>query len=72
MYKMQEWMNVSVSLHLPEKGSGDAIFGSLKEDWAGGVDGMGTQDGETCGRIGNGREPEGHGGECHGDENIEG
>ena len=54
-----------------ENGIGDAIFGSLK-DRAGVVDGMGTQDGETRGGIGNGREPEGRGGECCGGENIEG
>ena len=54
---------VSVSSHFPEKGIGEAILGSLK-DWARGVDGRGTRVGETCGRIGNGREPEGCGGEC--------
>ena len=38
---MQEWIKVSVSSLFPENGTGDAIFGSLK-DRAGGVDGMGT------------------------------
>ena len=34
---MHEWINVSVSSRFPEKGRGDAIFGSLNEDRAGGV-----------------------------------
>ena len=50
---------------------GDAILGSLK-DRAGGVEGRGTQVGETHGGIGNGHEPNGQGGECCGGENIEG
>ena len=54
-------MNVSVSSCLPEKGKGDVIFGSLKEDRAKGEDGSGTRDGETHGGVGNGQEPEGHG-----------
>ena len=56
-------MNVSVSSHLPEKGSGDAIFGSLKEDQAGGVCGNGICEGENRDGVGSGQEPEGHGGE---------
>ena len=66
-------MKVSVSSRFPEKGRGDAIFGSLKKDQAGGVDGSGTRDGETRGGVGNGREPEGRGGECRGrgGENID-
>ena len=36
-----EWINVSVSSRLPEKGKGDAIFGSLKEDRAKGKCGRG-------------------------------
>ena len=71
MYKMQEWMNVSVSSLFPENGIGEAIFRSLK-DWAGGVERRGTRVGETHGRIGSGCEPEGRGGECCGSENIEG
>ena len=50
---MQEWIKVLVSSLFPENGIGDAIFGSLK-DQAGGVDGMGTRDGETCGGVGSG------------------
>ena len=66
-------MNVSVSLCLPEKGRGDVIFGSLKEDWAKGECGRGICEGESRGGVDNGREPEGHGGECRGDggENME-
>ena len=63
MYKMHEWMKVSVSSRLPEKGSGDAIFGSLKKDQAGGVCGRGMWDGESRGGVGSGREPDGRGGE---------
>ena len=48
---------------LPEKGSGDAIFGSLKKDWAGGVWGKGTCDGEKRGGVGSGQELNGRGGE---------
>ena len=33
---------------------------------------IGTQVGETRGRIGNGQEPKGHGGECCRGENIDG
>ena len=54
IYRIHEWMNVSVSSCLPEKGSGDAIFGSLKEDWAGGVCGSGTCEGENLGGVGSG------------------
>ena len=36
------------------KGEGDAIFGSLKEDWAGGVWGKGICDGEKRGGVGSG------------------
>ena len=68
---MHEWMKVSVSSRFPKKGIGDAIFGSLK-DRAGGVDEMGTRDGETRGGVGNGQEPDGQGGECCGGENMEG
>ena len=46
MYKMHEWMKVSVSSCLPEKGKGDAIFRSLKEDRVEGVWGRGICDGE--------------------------
>ena len=56
-------MNVSVSSHLLEKGSGDAIFRSLKEDQAGGVCGSGTCEGENQGGVGSGWERKGHGGE---------
>ena len=56
-------MNVSVSLRFPEKGKGDAIFGSLKEDQAGGEYGKGICEGKNRGGVGSGREPEGHGGE---------
>ena len=63
IYKIHEWINVSVSSHLPEKGKGDVIFGSLKEDRAGGEWGRGTCDGENWGGVGSGREPEGCGGE---------
>ena len=54
-------MKVSVSLHLPEKGRGDAIFGSLKEDRTGGECGRGICEGENWGGVGSGQEPEGHG-----------
>ena len=37
IYKIQEWINVSVSSRFPEKGKRDVIFGSLNEDRAGGV-----------------------------------
>ena len=63
IYKIQEWIHVSVSSCFPEKGRGDAIFGSLKKDRAGGVWGKGTCDGEKRGGVGSGREPEGRGGE---------
>ena len=59
---MQEWIKVSVSSLFLENGTGDAIFGSLK-DRTGGVDRMETRDGETHGGVGNGREPDGCGGE---------
>ena len=68
-------MNVSVSSHLPEKGSGDAIFGSLKEDRVGGVWGKGIWEGEKQGEVGSGWEPDGCGGEWRGKgcgENIDG
>ena len=52
-----------MSSRLPEKESGGVIFGSLKEDQAGGVCGNGTCEGENRGGVGSGREPEGHGGE---------
>ena len=42
IYKMHEWINVLVSSCLPEKGSGETIFRSLKEDQAKGEDGSGT------------------------------
>ena len=64
-------MKVSVSSLFPEKGIGDAILGSLK-DQAKGVEGRGTRVGETRGGIGSGREPDGRGGECCGGENIDG
>ena len=64
-------MKVSVSSRFPEKGIGDAIFGSLKER-AGGVEGRGTRVGETRGGVGSGHEPDGRGGECCGGENMEG
>ena len=66
-------MNVLVSSRLPEKGKGDAIFGSLKKDQAGGVWGRGTCDGEKRDGVGSVREPKGHGGEWRGSgcgENI--
>ena len=63
MYKIQEWINISVSSHFPEKGKGEAIFGSLNEDRAGGVCGRGMWDGENWGGVGSDREPDGHGGE---------
>ena len=47
------------------------ILESLK-DLAREVDGRGTRAGKTRGGIGNGREPDGQGGECWGGENIEG
>ena len=77
MYRMHEWINVSVSSRFPEKGRGGAIFGSLNEDRAGGVCGNGICDGEKRGGIGSGREPEESGGEwrgkgCGTGENIEG
>ena len=65
MYNMQEWINVLVSSHLPEKGRGDTIFGSLKEDWVGGEWGRAICDGVNCGGVGSGREPDGCGGECY-------
>ena len=71
MYRMHEWIKVSMSSHFPEKGIGEAILGFLK-DRAEGVDGRGTQVGETRGGVGSGCEPEGQGGECCGSENIEG
>ena len=37
IYKIQEWINVSVSSCFLEKAKGDTIFGSLNEDRAGGV-----------------------------------
>ena len=54
IYKMQEWMNISISLHLPEKGSGDTIFGSLEEDWVGGVCGSGMCEDENRDGVGSG------------------
>ena len=64
-------MKVLVSSLFPEKGIGDVILGSLK-DQARGVDGRGTQVDETHGGIGNGCEPKGCGGECCDGENMEG
>ena len=61
MYKMHEWMKVLVSSRLPEKGSGDMIFGSLKEDWAGGVCGNGICEGVNQGGVRSGWEPDGRG-----------
>ena len=55
---MHECIKVSVSSCFPENDRGEAIFGFLKI-WAGDVDGRETQDGETCGGVGNGQEPEG-------------
>ena len=63
IYRIHEWIKVLVSSCLPEKGKGDAIFGSLKEDRAGGECGKGICEGENQGGVGSGREPEGHGGE---------
>ena len=37
IYRIQEWINISVSSRFPEKGRGGTIFRSLKEDQAGGV-----------------------------------
>ena len=71
MYRMQEWINVSMSSLFPENSIGEAIFRSLK-DRARGVEGRGTQVGEAHGGIGNGHEPDGRDGECCGGENIEG
>ena len=69
-------MNVSVSSCLLEKGSGDAIFGSLNEDQAGGVCGSRICEGVKRGGVGSGQEPNGQGGEwrgrgCGAGENIE-
>ena len=63
IYKMHEWINVSVSSCFPEKGRGDAIFGSLNEDQAGGVWGKGTCEDEKQGGVGSRWEPDGRGGE---------
>ena len=51
IYKIQGWINVSVSSRFPEKGRGDTIFRSLKEDQVGGVWGRGTCDGERQGGV---------------------
>ena len=66
IYKIHKWIKVSVSSCLPEKGKGDTIFGSLKEDWAGGVCGRGTCEGVNQSGVGSGWEPEGQGGGCQG------
>ena len=55
-------MNVLASLRFPEKSKGNVIFGSLKEDWAGGECGRGIFEGEKQGGVGSGQESNGHGG----------
>ena len=47
IYKIHKWIKVLVPSRLPEKGKGDAIFGSLKEDQAGGECGKGICDEEN-------------------------
>ena len=36
IYRIQEWINILVSLYFPDKRRDDAIFGSLNEDQPGG------------------------------------